>query len=79
MEDISLALKQMHTCKASGQDGMPPLFFQKYWTLVGCPSASNTLLQAPNLGVIPRDLNHMHITMIPKKKKTKQGFGLSSN
>lgn len=34
-DDIFLAVKQMHPMKASSPDGLPPLFFQKYWGFIG--------------------------------------------
>ncbi|KAM1429495.1 hypothetical protein ACFX2I_045683 [Malus domestica] len=33
-EEVSVALFQMHPSKASGSDGMPPLFFQTFWHVV---------------------------------------------
>lgn len=33
-DGIFLAVKQIHPMKASSPDGLPPLFFQKYWGLL---------------------------------------------
>ncbi|KAL0434482.1 UNVERIFIED_CONTAM: LINE-1 retrotransposable element O protein [Sesamum latifolium] len=34
-EEVLNALKQMHPLKSPGPDGMSPIFYQKYWSLVG--------------------------------------------
>ncbi|XP_042974662.1 uncharacterized protein LOC122306298 [Carya illinoinensis] len=34
-EEVKEALNQMHPTKSPGPDGMPPLFFQQYWHIVG--------------------------------------------
>ena len=34
-EEVEKALKQMEPLKSPGPDGMPPVFFQSYWSLVG--------------------------------------------
>ena len=34
-EEVWRALMQMHPTKSPGPDGMSPLFFQKYWDVVG--------------------------------------------
>lgn len=56
----------MHPTKAQGPNGMPPLFFQCHWHIVGS-SVTKALLDALNSGQIPRDLNHTYFTLIPKK------------
>ena len=33
--EVCLALKQMYPFKANGLDGMPPLFFQNFWSTSG--------------------------------------------
>ncbi|XP_042950087.1 uncharacterized protein LOC122282202 [Carya illinoinensis] len=65
-EEVEVALKQMHPSRAPGPDGMPPLFFQKYWGMLG-NSITNALLSALNSGMFPSGLNHTFITLIPKK------------
>ena len=39
-EEVKISLNQMHPTKAPGSDGMSPIFFQKYWDVVG-PSVVN--------------------------------------
>lgn len=34
-EEVVRALKQMHHTKALRLDGMPPLFYQKHWSITG--------------------------------------------
>ena len=34
-EEVWRALMQMHPTKSPGSDGMSPIFFQKYWDVVG--------------------------------------------
>ncbi|XP_040998143.1 uncharacterized protein LOC121244182 [Juglans microcarpa x Juglans regia] len=65
-EEVALALKQMHPSKAPGPDGMSPVFFQKYWPIIG-KSVTNSVLLALNTREFPRRLNHTFITLIPKK------------
>ena len=34
-DEIEAALKQMHPTKSPGPDGMPAIFFQNYWDIMG--------------------------------------------
>lgn len=67
VEEVELALQQMHPTKPPGPDGMSPIFFQNYWNIVGS-SVSNCVLQALNTGVMPRGINNTFICLIPKIK-----------
>ena len=39
-EEVATALKQIHPTKAPGLDGMFAIFYQKYWSIVGCSISS---------------------------------------
>ena len=57
----------MEALKALGSDGMPPLFFQHYWKIIG-DEVSTAVLNCLNLGCFPQSLNNTFITLIPKVK-----------
>ena len=65
--EVQTALKQKAPLKAPGPDGMPPLFYQNYWSLVGC-DVTKTILSYLNTATLPHPLNHTFITLIPKIK-----------
>ena len=43
IQEVEVALKQMAPLKAHGLNGMPPLFYQSYWSLLGS-DVSTTIL-----------------------------------
>ena len=57
----------MAPLKAPGPDGMPPLFYQNYWELVG-EDVTKTILSYLNSASLPHPLNHTFLTLIPKIK-----------
>ena len=67
--EVWQALQQMHPTKSPGPNGMSPIFYQKYWDVVG-PSVSNCVLQVLNSGVMPKGINdtYIYICLIPKTK-----------
>jgi hypothetical protein len=65
--DVTTAMKQMAPLKAPGPDGMPPIFYQSYWHVVG-EDVTAAVLSCLNSGKIPASLNHSYVTLIPKTK-----------
>ena len=67
VDEVERALKQMERLKSPGPDGMPPLFYQNYWSLVG-NDVKEAILLYLNTGSLPKTLGHSFITLIPKVK-----------
>ncbi|CAJ2671909.1 unnamed protein product [Trifolium pratense] len=57
----------MHPLKAPGPDGLPALFYQKYWHIVGV-EVQNLALSILNQNGDPRDINKTFLVLIPKGK-----------
>ena len=65
VEEVESAIKDMAPLNALGPDGMPPLFYQIYWTDVGM-EISQVVLSCLNSRSILKSINHTFITLIPK-------------
>ena len=65
VEEVRRALKQMHLTKSPGPDDTSPIFFQKYWDVVG-PQVVDYVLNTLNSGIMPDGLNDTYICLIPK-------------
>ena len=63
--EVEIALKQMAPLKAPGPDGMPPIFFQHYWSSIG-DDVVKAVLSCLNSNHISSGLNHTFIALIPK-------------
>lgn len=57
----------MHPSKALGSNDMPPLFYQRYWYIVG-PKITKAILEDQNTGQFSPELNHTFITLISKRE-----------
>ena len=66
-DEVDRALKQMHPKKSPGPNGMPPLFYQYFWSLSG-ECVTTAILDFLNFGTTPPKFNETHITLIPKIK-----------
>lgn len=64
--EVDIAFKQMAPLKAPSPNGMPPIFYQHYWEIGD--DMAKAVIFCLNLGVIPIELNHTYITLIPKVK-----------
>lgn len=58
----------MYPTKSPGPNSMSPIFYQKYWDLVGT-DIINCVLNVLNGGILPSGLNETYICLIPKVKK----------
>ena len=65
--EVQQALKQMHPTTTPGPNGMPPLFYQKFWSL-SAVCVTQAVLDFLNHGVAPLDFNETHTVLIPKVK-----------
>ncbi|KAL4302611.1 hypothetical protein GQ457_10G021430 [Hibiscus cannabinus] len=67
-EEILAALKEMSPLKASGNDGFPALFYQKYWHIVG-QDVTNYCLSFLNGWSELNAINNTNIILIPKVQR----------
>uniref|UniRef100_A0A803Q1F8 Reverse transcriptase domain-containing protein n=1 Tax=Cannabis sativa TaxID=3483 RepID=A0A803Q1F8_CANSA len=66
-QDVKSAMFQIHPLKAPGKDGLPGLFFQKHWDLVG-KEVTAACLDILNNQADCRSINETLICLIPKTK-----------
>ena len=63
--EIAQAIKQMHPHTVPGLDGLPLLFYQRFWFFTG-NCVTQAALDFLNHGIIPPNYNDTHIVLIPK-------------
>lgn len=66
-EEVKEAIFQMHPLKAPGPDGLPALFFQKFWHIVG-REVQDLVLKFLNNSEDPHEINKIFLVLIPKGK-----------
>ena len=66
-DEVWRALKQMHPTKFLGPNGMSPIFYQRYWDVVG-PYVVECVLQILRTSIMLNRLNDTYICLIPKVK-----------
>lgn len=64
-KEVTRALKQMHPKKASRPDGMPPFFYQHYWSFIG-NYVTQVVLDFLNHGIIPSKFNEPILPSSPR-------------
>jgi hypothetical protein len=65
--EVYQAVNQMAPQKAPGPDGMAPLFYQKYWHIIG-EDVTKAVISCLHSGLLLQTINHTYITLIPKVK-----------
>lgn len=63
--EVESAIFQMGAYKAPGPDGLPPVFYQRNWKIVG-PAVTQFVMESFAKCQFPVELNHSLITLIPK-------------
>lgn len=67
-EEVTAALQDFHPSKAPGPDGLPALFYQKFWTEVKS-EVLEFFLQVLNEGKSVQEINTTNIVLIPKMQQ----------
>ncbi|KAL0456837.1 UNVERIFIED_CONTAM: putative mitochondrial protein [Sesamum latifolium] len=67
-EEVTTAIFNMSPLKFPGPDGLPPIFFHRFWPLIKSDVVS-CVLKFLNCRIIPPRFNDTHIVLIPKCKQ----------
>ena len=63
--EVATALQEMAPLKAPSPDGMPPLFYQHFWSTIN-QDVTSSILSWLNSSTIPTPPNHTFITLVQK-------------
>ena len=63
--EVKEALNQMAPLKAPSPDGMPPLFYQHFWSIMQ-HDVTSAILSWLNSSILPNPINHTIIILVPK-------------
>lgn len=69
--EVKKALDQMYPLKSLGPDGIPSLFYQHFWPVVG-DSVVNCVFDFLNTSIAPLNFHETRIFLIPKVKSPKK-------
>ena len=69
--EVKEALNQMAPLKALGPDGMPPLFYQHFWSTMQ-HDVTSAILSWLNSSILPNPINHTIIILVPKLDKDRK-------
>ncbi|CAL2268930.1 unnamed protein product [Prunus armeniaca] len=68
--EVKHAVFQMYPTNTPGPDGMPPLFYQKYWHIVG-PDVSRAVIDFLSTGRLLRKVNFTQVVLVSKMPNSK--------
>lgn len=67
-EEVKVAMRSMKGTSSPGPDGLPALFYQTYWHIIGS-DVTQLALQILNKGSDPTHVNNTYTSLIPKINK----------
>lgn len=70
-DEVHSALSHIAPLKSPGPDGLPAVFFQKYWHLLGS-NITTCVLDFLNSHRMPQALNYTYVALIPKLARPKR-------
>jgi hypothetical protein len=70
-EEVKVVVDSIGDLKAPGPDGMPAIFYKRFWDVVG-EKVTNEVLQILNGGQFPEGWNETTIVLIPKVRNPEQ-------